>query len=153
MNCLPNISIALTLLAFVAGVWFLHKTQKENLGMLFKVAAWFVIITAVLNMACCGMRCMRHGGREREECRMERHGDGECERGERGECGEREKCSMGGDYYSIHAENCWLGDKSCKTECEEDEDDGDGDSKCCDKEREECKIIKKDTVVKIEKKK
>jgi len=146
MNCLPNISIALTLLALIAGMWFLHKTQKDNMGMLFKVAAWFVIITAIANMACCGMRCMRHCGRggDREECRMEgRHGGG-CERGE------REQCRMGGDYYNIHAENCWMGDKSCKTECEEDEDDD--DNKCCDKGEEECKM-KKDTVVKIEKKK
>ena len=78
---------------------------------------------------------------------MERHGGGEgCERGG------REKCGMsGGDYYNIHAENCWMGDKSCKMECEEEEE-CDGDSKCGGKEKEEC-MMKKDTVVKIEKKK
>ncbi|HXD94708.1 MAG TPA: hypothetical protein VNX01_15990 [Bacteroidia bacterium] len=138
MNCLPNISIALTLLSLIAGVWFLQKTQKENLGMLFKVAAWFVIIVALLNMACCGMRCMRHGCGEH---RMRGHHGGECEMGGYERCGMR-----GGDYYNINAENCWMGDKeSCKTECEEDEND---DSKCCDKDKEECKIQKDSVAVK-----
>ncbi|MHB8261341.1 MAG: heavy metal-binding domain-containing protein [Bacteroidia bacterium] len=131
MNCLPNISIALTLLSLTAGVWFLYKTQKENLSILYKVAAWFVIIVAILNMACCGVRSMMHCGK----------GRGECERG-------KEKCGMrGGDYYNIHAENCWMGDKDCKTACDKDNDDKcnmkceeDGDSKCCDKDKEECKM-------------
>jgi hypothetical protein len=140
MNCSPNISIALTLLSLTAGVWFLYKTQKENLSILYKVAAWFVIIVALLNMACCGMRCMMHCGKGGGECKMER-GGGECEKG-------AEKCGMrGGDYYNIHTENCWMGDKECKTECDNDDEncstscDKEGDdSKCGDKEKQECKM-------------
>ncbi|HEX7415042.1 MAG TPA: hypothetical protein VF411_13440 [Bacteroidia bacterium] len=78
------------MLSLTVGVWFLYKTQKENLSILYKVAAWFVIIVALLNMACCGMRCMMHCSKERGECRMERGmRGGECERGE-------ERCRMRG---------------------------------------------------------
>src|ERR1051326_4148085 len=85
MNCGPNISIALGLISFVAGVWFLYKVQKENLSILFKVAAWFVIIVALGNMLCCGVRCLHHGCGMERECRMEIRG-GECEMG-MGHCG------------------------------------------------------------------
>src|ERR1039457_2278780 len=102
MNCSPNISIALILLSLTAGVWFLHKTQKENLSILYKVAAWFVIIVALLNMACCGMRCMMHCGNGRGECRMERGmRGGEYERGGEERCGMRrgncDRIMRGGD--------------------------------------------------------
>jgi hypothetical protein len=142
MNCLPNISIALTLLALIAGVWFLSKTQKENLSMFYKIAAWIVIIGAVLNILCCGMRCMRHcGGEGRHEWRGG-HGGG-CERG-----GE-ERCGMsGGDYYNIHTENCWMGDKEIKTGCEDEEscegESCEGEEKSCEmkKDSTECKKMK-----------
>ncbi|HXB40693.1 MAG TPA: hypothetical protein VNZ49_09130 [Bacteroidia bacterium] len=123
----------------------MNKTQKENLSILFKIAAWFVIIASLLNMACCGMRCMMHGCKEREECKMERkHRGGECERGE-------EKCKMPvGNSYTINTENCWVtgNEVEKRAECEEGDDD---DSKCCEKkEEQECKI-KKDSVVTLKK--
>ncbi|MHB8261099.1 MAG: hypothetical protein ACYDCN_09115 [Bacteroidia bacterium] len=151
MNCSPNISIALTLLSLTAGVWFLYKTQKENLSILYKVAAWFVIIVAILNMACCGVRSMMHCGKGRGECRMERGmRGGECERGE-GRCSNRQGCTMNFKECNITM------DGSCKTECDEDDencksacDKDDDDSKCCDKEKQECKM-KKDSVVILKK--
>ncbi|HEX7414793.1 MAG TPA: heavy metal-binding domain-containing protein [Bacteroidia bacterium] len=140
MNCSPNISIALILLSLTAGVWFLHKTQKDNLSILYKVAAWFVIIVSLLNMACCGMRCMMHCGKGRGECKMERGmRGGECERGEGCTMNMRD-CNVWMDGKCNQSEDCKAAcedeDDNCKAACDKDDDD----SKCCDKDKEECKM-------------
>ncbi len=99
MNCLPSISVALSLMAFLSGVWFLQKAKKEEMSSMFRVAAWFVIIGALLNMGCCGMRCMRHGCDERGGCERPHGGPG----GKH--CGWKED---GGNSYNINSENCWI---------------------------------------------
>ena len=152
MNCSPNISIALSLLALTAGVWFLYKTQKENLGILYKVAAWFIIIATLLNMACCGMRCcmracMMRGGME--QCEM---GMGECGMGHGGFNkrvmifrGGEEECEMGGGKC------CKEGRGECeegKGECEEGKGEcKEGKMDCCKKGEKKCDM-KMDSVVK-----
>jgi hypothetical protein len=140
MNCLPNISIALTLLSLIAGAWFLNKSQKENSGILYKIVAWIVIIGAILNILCCGMRCMRHcGGEGRYEWKG-RHGHGGgCERGGEQRCG-----MYGGDYYNIRTENCWMGDKELRSGCEEGEE---CDEESCEGEGKSCEM-KKDSIKK-----
>ncbi len=160
MNCGPNISIALGLISLIAGVWFLYKVQKENLSILFKVAAWFVIIVALGNMLCCGMRCCMHGCGMERECRIEMMRGGECEMG-MGHCG---MGMMGGGMCRIGGMNqmCMMGGgmnccgmckgESCEKggmKCEEDEEcDEMKEGKCCDKDKKECEMkMKKDSVV------
>ena len=153
MNCSPNISIALSLLALTAGVWFLYKTQKENLGILYKVAAWFIIIATLLNMACCGMRCcmracmMRQG---MEQCEMNMGdcgmGNGMCMMGHGGMsnrmmmCKDDDECEMGGG-------KCCGMCKEGKGEWEKGEGEcKEGKMDCCKKGKEKCDM-KKDSVV------
>lgn len=147
MNCSPNISIALCMLSLTAGVWFLHKVQKENLGILYKIAAWSVIIITILNMACCGMRCcMQRGCGGERECRERMYG---------GECG-RGGCDEGRSYHGGWGRgmDCCCKDM-CRRSCDEGEGecrrggdcDDEGEGKCCEKEGEgQCK---KDTVDKM----
>jgi len=52
------IPIALTLIAITAGMFLLAKTNKDNLGILFKIVAYFIIISGFLNLACSAMMCM-----------------------------------------------------------------------------------------------
>lgn len=61
MNCLMGIS--LTLIAIVAGMLLLAKTQKDNLGTIYKVISYFVIITAFFSFLAgigCGLVSMVH---------------------------------------------------------------------------------------------
>ncbi|MBI3501026.1 MAG: hypothetical protein HY063_04465 [Bacteroidetes bacterium] len=165
MNCLPNVSIALSLISLTAGVWFLYKTQKENLSILFKVAAWFVIIVALLNLACCGLRCCMYGCRMKKECRMEMMyggncnmgmnncgmgmGKGMCMMGGGGMCGMNQMCPMmsgsGGNCCGMcKGGSCDKGGMKCD---DDDDDNGcpemkKGDGKC------DMKMMKKDSVVK-----
>ena len=157
MNCLPNISIALSLISLTAGVWFLYKTQKENLSILFKIAAWFVIIVALLNMACCGLRCCMQGCKMKKECKMEMYGGG-----------------MGMNHCGMNMGNCgmmmnrgmnccpMMANGNCKEgrdECKEGKEECDEmmEGKCADMEKGKCKdmeggkckmMMKKDSVVK-----
>jgi len=168
MNCSPNIVVALSLLSLIAGVWFLYKTQKENLSILYKIAAWAVIIITLGNMLCCGMRCMMHCGKERNECREMN----QCEMGMgMGECGMMGQgmCRMHG--MSRHMMMCKEGDGDCemgmgscgegrgeckegKGSCEEEEMEcSKKGEKCKGDEKGECKMkMKKDSVVIIKKK-
>ena len=152
MNCLPNISIALSLIALTAGVWFLYKVQKENLSILYKIAAWFIIIATALNLVCCGMRCcmracmMRQG---MEQCEMNM-GNGMCMMGggmnqRMMMCKDDDDCEMGGG-------KCCGMCKEGKGECEEGEDDcEEGKMDCCKKGEKKCDMkmeMKMDSVVK-----
>ena len=137
MNCSPNISIALSLLALTAGVWFLYKTQKENLSILYKVTAWFIIIATLLNMACCGMRCCMQACMMRQQCEMSM-----------GECGMGNGMSMMGGGMNKHMmmckddDKCEMGGEKCCGMCKE------GKGECEEGEAEECKEGKMDSVVK-----
>lgn len=74
MNCL--IGLSLTLIAIVAGMLLLAQTQKENLGNIYKVISYFVIITAFLGFLAgvgCGLCQLAHCGKG--GCSpMEKHG-------------------------------------------------------------------------------
>lgn len=148
MNCSPNISIALSLLALTAGVWFLYKTQKENLSILYKVAAWFIIIVTALNMACCGMRCMMQSCMMRQNC----YGMEQCQMGMK-DCRMGAAMCMKGGMKCDDDDECEMGSGKCckegKGKCEEEEGEcKEGKMDCCKKGKEKCEMeMKKDSVV------
>ena len=101
MNCL--IGLSLTLIAIVAGMLLLAKTQKDNLGNIYKAISYFVIITSFLGFlagVCCGLcqiACGRGGCSSMEKCHMMKSGcmgggGGGCMMGNGGKCG---KMGMG----------------------------------------------------------
>ncbi len=121
------LSLSVTLLVIIASVHLLAKVRNENLGILSKLLAYFVLLTAVLVLACQlfrGVDKMERGGKKcKKECKMMmgeegehhmmmkkfRHGDGKesgCIMKMREECtcpmGENGKCKEG---------------KDCKMEC------------------------------------
>ena len=52
------ISFALLLVALAAGMFLLAKTNKDNLGNLFRFVSWFIIVSTFLGIIGCGMCCM-----------------------------------------------------------------------------------------------
>lgn len=58
MNLSPIIiAFAISLLALSAGTWLLLNTQKENVSILYKIVAWFVIVISICLMLSCSMYC------------------------------------------------------------------------------------------------
>lgn len=137
MNCSPSIAIGLLLLALTAGTFLLYKIQKENLGIFFKIVAWFVIVVSLGCMLCCGMRCLFHGCRERSEC-----GENRCEM-QMKRCGGGHGCSMRGGMnkrimiINEGEDDCEHDGKCCKAESGECKEkcEGGEEKKCCDKEK------------------
>lgn len=122
MNCSPTIAIALMLLSFTAGMFLLYKTQKEALGMFFKVAAWFVIVVSLGSIICCSIFCGAHGCRKGGCGKMEQCGPG-------GECSKMDRCEMGGGgHFEKRIIICKEGEMGCEEE---------GEAGCC-KEGKEC---------------
>lgn len=131
MNCSPTIAIALLLLSLSAGMFLLYKTQKEALGMLFKAAAWFIIVISIGSLICCSVccvfRCCKQKCGGMEQCGphegMSKHvmiyqgGGGECEV----ECEvEKEGCCLEGEECGEEKEKCLKATgKCCKEEGEE----------------------------------
>lgn len=165
MNCLPNISIALSLLALTAGVWFLYKTQKENLSILYKVAAWAIIIITLLNMACCGMRCCMSACMMRQNCYgMEQQcgmnmgncgmGNGMCKMGGGMMMNKRVMICADDDDECEMGNECMGGGKCCDMPCcqmnggKGCEMDGGGADDCCKKKGGDKCDMKMDTAVK-----
>ncbi len=124
------LSLSVTLLAIIASVHLLAKVRNENLGILSKILAYFVLLTAVLVLACQlfrGVDKMEHGGKKcKKECSREMMmgGDGDhhkmmkkCHK----EGGMEGKCMKGG---------------CVKGECPHMGEDG----KCSMKEGEECNM-------------
>lgn len=105
------ISIALSLLALVAGMYLLDKTKKEGLGKFFKFISWLVIVASMLILLCAltrgvwRMSCRNSMGNSMEMCRPGMMGDDCCMpmRGHKGMT--REECCdemMGGDKMRSH---------------------------------------------------
>lgn len=154
MNCSPTIAIALMLLSFTAGMFLLYKTQKEGLSMLFKAAAWFIIVISLGSMACCTLRCVFHGCGSKGNCA----GTEQCGSGGSGECGDargnfnkRIVITKGGHGgCEMMEEGCCKGKMGCEEGmegCEEGKED------CCKmgkmKGCEDMKMkVEKDTIVK-----
>lgn len=57
------ITLCLTLLTIVAGLYLLAKTRKDGLGLFYKIVAYIVVIVGILSFVCasfqsvCKMRC------------------------------------------------------------------------------------------------
>jgi hypothetical protein len=116
------LSLSVTLLVIIASVHLLAKVRNENLGILSKLLAYFVLLTAVLILACQlfrGVDKMERGGKKckkecssemmmggegdhhmmMKKCHKEGGMDGKCMKGgcKKGECphmGEDGKCAM-----------------------------------------------------------
>lgn len=117
MNCL--IGLSLTLIAIVAGMLLLAKTQKDNLGNIYKAISYFVIITSFLGFlagVCCGLCQVAHCGRGgMEKCQMMNGGcmgggENSCMMGMRGRCS---KMGMGCGMKGMK--------KKCKKMCSKSE--------------------------------
>ncbi|MBI4945098.1 MAG: hypothetical protein HY840_01705 [Bacteroidetes bacterium] len=155
MNCQTTIAIALLLLSLTAGAWLLYKTQKESLGTLFKVIAWFVIAMSLGSMICCGIRSIMNSCKEKQECNMteqcEMRGEGECSFGHGGMGMMRSHRMM---MYGGH-EGCGMMKECCqeKMECNEGKEECEGEKMDCSKMGGEKKCdmkgmgMKKDSVV------
>lgn len=84
-----QIAVALSLLALTGGLFLLAKTNKDSLGMAFKLVSWIVILFSFLVFLCsvvqgfqkmfrhhdhmenCGkemMNCHEHGGMMGKDC-------------------------------------------------------------------------------------
>ncbi len=66
------ISFCLALLALVAGMFLLAKTQKASLGMFFKVISYFVITASLICLLCC-IACHFCGGGCNKGCATTEH--------------------------------------------------------------------------------
>ena len=117
------ISIALSLLALVAGMYLLDKTKKEGLGKFFSFISWLVIVVAILTLLCSlargGMKMRRHHMEERMECHRGMMGGGDC-------------CMPMGGHKGMMREDCFdekMGGDKMRGHCgdmeEEDDDDND----------------------------
>jgi hypothetical protein len=120
------LSIALTSLAIIAGMYLLAKTKAESLGKFFRFTSWLVIVVSGLSLLCqvgcgmCRMACYSGVCPPSENCMprmMEEHG---CMDRMKGSCSMHEGCQG-------MEEGC--GRKSC---------DGMSEShgKCCDEMHE-----------------
>jgi hypothetical protein len=58
MNSTITVSVGVTLLALAAGMFLLAKAAKDNLSLIYKIAAWFIIIAGILNLGCSALHCM-----------------------------------------------------------------------------------------------
>lgn len=137
MNCLPTIAIALLLLSLTGGMFLLYKTQKEALGIFFKIISWLIILVSIGAMICCSICCVC-----RQQCKME---EGECGPGYNNECVTESRSVMikGEEECDYEKEE---GCCKAKMNCEEE-------VSYCKKgaaneyDLEEKKEIKKDTIV------
>ena len=110
------VPVSTALLALAAGLFLLAKANKDALGALYKIGAWFIIIVSLLVMLCVGTRTMLHfySGRPmmHEGMMMEErgwHGMG-CHNG-----------MMHDGGSCCHKENC-CEEKCCGSSCHEEEE-------------------------------
>jgi len=58
MASITLVIVGITLLALASGMFLLAKTSKDNLGLIYKIAAWFIIISSIINLGCAGLNSM-----------------------------------------------------------------------------------------------
>ena len=161
------VSLALLLLAIAGGMFLLAKTNKDNLGNLFRFVSWFIIVSGFLALFLCGLMCIcsmccHGGGMDRERMMMMHQGmmsNEECGGGE-GSCNRQviiKKFGNNGDMNcpGMHHGGCKeegkcdLSSGSCCKEmkggnCEMEMKGGN----CCKEGNKECKMeMKKDTAI------
>ena len=145
-----HVSLALTVLALIAGMYLLAKTRTEGLGKLFRFVSYFVIVIAGISLVCqvacavCMFAChvgickpsehcmpgMMHGG-------MMMHGDGMHSR-----CGEQgEGCERGGQC--AHMNGCY--DRDGKKDCSKE---GEGKGGCMHNDGDDHEMKKDSAAVK-----
>lgn len=52
------ISVGLSLIALTGGMFLLAKINKDSLGMIYTIVAYFIIIASFINLACTGLLCV-----------------------------------------------------------------------------------------------
>jgi hypothetical protein len=57
MNPTVHVSAGVTLIALAGGLFLLAKTMKDNLGLLYKILAWFIIVACFLNFISMSVFC------------------------------------------------------------------------------------------------
>jgi hypothetical protein len=58
INANAFIASGVALLALAAGVFLLAKATRDNLGPIYKIVAWFIIIASIVNAGFNAMNCM-----------------------------------------------------------------------------------------------
>jgi len=135
------IGIAVLLLSVTAGTFLLAKTKKEELGIFYRVIAWFVIVFSLLMIFCSALHCivcreMRMENRFKQ-CEMfckehpemrEEMGMGYGMGNEKFRFREMHEGRDGRDGYMDRKDGHWDGKEGCM-----DGKDGDKDGKdaCC----------------------
>jgi hypothetical protein len=120
------VPIALSVLAFAAGVYLLIKVEREFLGGIFKALAWAVILLSLISVGFSGynaINCKRHceqkcersqschrGGTAKGECSYKQSSD--CSKGATA-CGGA--CQIVGDSVILDKEKCtsMMGKNAC----------------------------------------
>lgn len=123
------IAIPLTLLVITGGMFLLAKTQKENLGNLFKYISYFVIVVGFLALLCTtarGVKRMMGGSCMKAEKCMPMQMN--CMQGGMGGCCNQMMMSGGCNHgmmsgCSHETEKCSKMRKECQHEMEEEDDD------------------------------
>lgn len=100
------ISVGLSLIALAAGMLLMAQTNKENLGIFFKIVSYFIIISSLLNLACTALSCtvkfyskhhfhgeMVHGKSWKNDM-GDHHGMGKYDHGKSMSCCDRDCCYM-----------------------------------------------------------
>ena len=86
---------AMLLLALTGGMFLLAKSNKDNLGIFYKIVSWFVIVAAMLALVCCTLHCvMGNCAMKDEKCNKEMMmwRGGNCEDGKMEKCHEMKMC-------------------------------------------------------------
>lgn len=141
------ICIAVLLIALTAGMFLLAKTKKDNLGIFYSVASWFVIVVSLGCLLCCGIRSVVsgcHGGsRCEKEIMINKGGDGmQCHK------------KMGDHHKMMRMEmrgNCCDMKEGCMNKEEMDccmNKGGDMKMEDCCKKKKEMKCVKDTVIVK-----
>jgi hypothetical protein len=58
MNANAFIASGVSLLALAAGVFLLAQATRDNLGLIYKIVAWFIIAGSIVNAGSNAMNCM-----------------------------------------------------------------------------------------------
>lgn len=118
------VAVPLTLLVITGGMFLLAKTQKENLGNLFKYVSYFIIIAGFLALACTVARGVKRkimGRQHMERCMPMQMN---CMQGGMGMgcCNQMMMSGGGCNHHGILGGGCGSMRKGCKHEMEEEED-------------------------------
>src|SRR4051812_273513 len=69
------ISTGVGLVALAAGTLLLAMARRDNLGIWYKIAGWFIILASIINMGCAALHCaMKFYGKQHMYKEWKMHG-------------------------------------------------------------------------------